>query len=137
MRDLYRRLGIDKDAPPAALSAAIQRCPNQALRADATAILNAPERREAYDDAHELLDALGSLRIGLGLTHAPHWQGELAGDFTQPPPSVSRHQQLMLKLEAILTQRQRRWRVRLAMAAGSIALIALLVAAFTLGRLSA
>ncbi|OLO02767.1 MULTISPECIES: hypothetical protein [Salinicola] len=136
MRDLYRRLEVDKDAPFVALSSAMQRCANQGLRADATAILTVSERREAYDDIHELLNALGSLRIGLGLTHAPHWQGELASDFTQPPPAISRQQQLLHKLEAVLTQRQQRWRFRLGLMAGLTVLSGLLVAAFVLGRWS-
>lgn len=137
MRDLYRRLDVAKDAPPAVLSSAMQRCANRELKADVLVVLSVPERRETYDDIHELLNAIGSLRIGLGLTHAPHWQGELASDFTQPPAATSRQQQLMHKLEAVLTQRQRRWRFRLSLIAGSVTLSALLAAAFMLGRLSA
>ncbi|WP_251977981.1 hypothetical protein [Salinicola avicenniae] len=133
MRDLYRRLGIAKDASPAALEAALKRCDHQSLKADAAAVLGTTSRRMQYDELHALLNDLGSLRVGLGLTHAPHWQGDVASDFTQPPPTVSRQQQLIQKLEAVLTQRQRRWRLRL----GLLGVVALLIAAFLLGRLTA
>ncbi|WP_110685370.1 hypothetical protein [Salinicola aestuarinus] len=133
MRDLYRRLGIPKDAAPPTLENALRRCDHQSLKVDAAAVLGVTARRRQYDDLHALLNDLGSLRVGLGLTHAPHWQGDVASDFTQPPPTLSRQQALIQKLEAVLTQRQRRWRLGL----GFFAVLLLVVAAFVLGRLTA
>ncbi|WP_110707627.1 hypothetical protein [Salinicola sp. CR57] len=133
MRDLYLRLGIAKQATPEALSRATQRCPNQSLRADAQAALGSPERRAEYDDIHRLLSDIGQLRAGLGLTHAPHWHGDAANDFSpMAAPAAARQQLLTRKLDVALRHFQTRRRRR-AWASGAIA--SGLVAAYLVGRL--
>ena len=113
MRDLYRRLGVSKDAPPDTIIRAAQRCTNHTLKADALSALGDAAHREAYDDLHDLLGDLGRLRAGLGMTHAPHWQGDAANDFSVLPQRiVVRHELLARQLEMALGNHQTRWRRR-------------------------
>lgn len=103
MRDLYKRLGVPADASPETLDTAIEACRHTALRQDADAVLRIPARREAYDQLHATLGDLGRLRARLGLTHAPHWQDDVANDFSQDSDrSLSRHQELADKLDALV-----------------------------------
>lgn len=132
MRDLYRRLGLEKAARIAAIREAIARCDNQTLKADADAVLTVAAHRVEYDELHDLLMDIGHLRVGLGLTHAPHWQGETASDFSLPPRQGSRQRQLSEKLEALAPSRRRRHR-RAAWLLGALVLFVLGVIA---GRLS-
>lgn len=133
MRDLYRRLDIDKDAKASVIAEAAARCHHQALKADVQSVLGVPERRAQYDDIHGLLTDLGHLRVGLGLTHAPHWQGETASDFSLPPRDISRQHQLSLKLEALAPPRRMRHH-RIVLCIGALLLFAL---GISLGRLLA
>lgn len=126
MQDLYRRLGVSKDAPADTIIRATQRCNNRTLKADALSALGDAAHREAYDDLHDLLGDLGRLRAGLGMTHAPHWQGDAANDFSVLPQRiVVRHELLARQLEMALGSHQTRWRRRgwlvLAVVAGLIA----------------
>ncbi|WP_087717738.1 hypothetical protein [Salinicola salarius] len=126
MQDLYRRLGVSKDAPADTIIRATQRCNNRTLKADALSALGDAAHREAYDDLHDLLGDLGRLRAGLGMTHAPHWQGDAANDFSVLPQRiVVRHELLARQLERALGSHQTRWRRRgwlvLAVVAGLIA----------------
>ncbi|MCP1316147.1 hypothetical protein [Halomonas sp. 707D7] len=84
MRDLYQRLALAPDVDAPTLEAAIEACHNRALRQDAEATLVVASHRQRYDETHRVLRDIGSLRARLGLTHAPHWQGEAANDFSQP-----------------------------------------------------
>jgi len=132
MRDLYHRLGIAKTATPRTIARAAARCTNQTLKADAQCVLGVDAHREVYDELHELLSDLGRLRTGLGMTHAPHWHGDVANDFSSPPErSVSRQEQLTAKLEIVLTRHQRR-RYRWAWLA--LAMLTALLAAYAAGR---
>ncbi|WP_342596504.1 hypothetical protein AAGT95_10915 [Salinicola lusitanus] len=111
MRDLYRRLGIAKDATPKTIVRAAERCSNRTLKADALSALGDAAHREAYDDLHDLLDDLGRLRAGLGMTHAPHWQGDTANDFSSSPERIVVRQELLTQqLQIALSRHQTRWR---------------------------
>lgn len=111
MRDLYRRLGIAKHATPKTIFRAAERCDNHSLKADAMCALGDPARRRDYDDLHALLSDLGRLRAGLGMTHAPHWQGDAANDFSPAPERIVARQELLTnKLEIALRRHQTRWR---------------------------
>ncbi|MBZ9557702.1 MULTISPECIES: hypothetical protein [unclassified Modicisalibacter] len=138
MRDLYKRLGVPADADSRTIDAAIEACRHTALKHDAEAVLGVDARRDHYDRLHRRLSDIGRLRSRLGLTHAPHWQGDVANDFSLPPDIAdSRHQQLTAKVDALVNAQTTltRWRYRL------MWLIPLLVVvtagvAFALGWLS-
>ncbi len=113
MRDLYKRLGVEPSADDATIGAAIDACDNNALKADAAAVLSVGARREAYDGLHGMLSELGRLRARLGLTHGAHWRGDVANDFSLAPDlAQSRHDQLVAKLDAAVAGQARlaRWR---------------------------
>ncbi|MFG6666226.1 hypothetical protein ACGK9R_03865 [Halomonas sp. HNIBRBA4712] len=84
MRDLYKRLALSPSVDQPTLDAALSRCAHSALRRDGEATLGDPCHRARYDELHRTLGDIGRLRAGLGLTHAPHWQGEAANDFSLP-----------------------------------------------------
>ncbi|WP_106477801.1 hypothetical protein [Phytohalomonas tamaricis] len=132
MRDLYHRLDIPRHATPDTIARAAARCANQTLQADAKSVLGIDAHREVYDELHGLLSDLGQLRAGLGMTHAPHWCGDVANDFSPPPERiVSRQAQLTAKLEIALARHQSRQRRR-----GWFALVTLaaLSTAYAAGR---
>ena len=96
MRDLYQRLALSPDANDHQINSALARCPNSALRQDATSVLAVAPHRETYDTLHHTLSDIGRLRARLGLTHGAHWQGDVANDFSLPPDNaVSRHDELV------------------------------------------
>ena len=82
MRDLYQRLALSPDANDHQINSALARCPNSALRQDATSVLAVAPHRETYDTLHHTLSDIGRLRARLGLTHGAHWQGDVANDFS-------------------------------------------------------
>jgi len=132
MRDLYRRLGVAKDATPDTIVRAAERCNNRMLKADALSTLGNAAHREAYDDLHDLLGELGRLRAGLGMTHAPHWQGDAANDFSASPHRIVVRQELLTRqLEIALGRHQTRWRRRCWLA---FAIVIGLIAAHIAGR---
>ncbi|WP_447555552.1 hypothetical protein [Vreelandella sp. EE22] len=88
MRDLYKRLALSPTVDEQTLNQALADCPNSALRQDAEATLAMDEHRKRYDELHTTLSDIGRLRAHLGLTHAPHWQGNTANDFSLPPDSA-------------------------------------------------
>ncbi|BBM06167.1 hypothetical protein HAALTHF_50040n [Vreelandella aquamarina] len=49
MRDLYQRLALTPDANNQQIKSALARCPNSALRQDATSVLAVAPHRETYD----------------------------------------------------------------------------------------
>ncbi|KFF47957.1 hypothetical protein GY26_17465 [Gammaproteobacteria bacterium MFB021] len=134
MRDLYLRLGVSPTASAEEIERAIRDCANQSLKADAQAALGSPERRAEYDEMHQLLGDIGRLRAGLGLTHAPHWHGDAANDFSPPGAPTTRQAQLTRKLDVALQQYQRRRPRRLWLA---VAVSVGLMVAHLLGRLLA
>lgn len=82
--DYARPLSTPEPAPNAneqQIDTAVARCPNSALRQDATSVLTVTPHRETYDALHGTLSDIGRLRARLGLTHGAHWQGDVANDF--------------------------------------------------------
>ncbi|AWN16845.1 hypothetical protein [Salinisphaera sp. LB1] len=133
MRDLYRRLGIPANATRRAIARSTARCDNRALQTDARRVLDDPARRRQYDDLHRLLGELGRLRANLGMTHTPHWQGDVANDFSVPAERApARLKRLDAKLAALLRRHQRRRQRTLARA---LAIALALAAAYAAGRL--
>lgn len=108
MRDLYQRLHLPRHATAADIDNAIRECPHYGLREDARAVLAHDAARQEYDALHDLLSDVGQLRAGLGMTHAPHWRGSVALDFTPPPDERrARHESLNERLDAALHPRRR------------------------------
>ncbi|WP_110655428.1 hypothetical protein [Salinicola halimionae] len=132
MRDLYRRLGVSKNATSDTIIRAAERCGNRTLKVDAISTLGNTVHREAYDDLHGVLNELGRLRANLGMTHAPHWQGDVANDFSVSPQRIVVRQELMTRqLEMALGRHQTRWRRRCWLA---LVIVIGLVAAHLAGR---
>ncbi|MFC0269230.1 hypothetical protein [Kushneria aurantia] len=103
MRDLYQRLNLAPNASPRAIRRALSHCNNQSLKQDVETTLLVPANRRCYDAHRDELAALGRLRAELGLTHAAHWQGETAHDFTpRPPRHTGRRGQLEARLNRAL-----------------------------------
>ncbi|WP_447957375.1 hypothetical protein [Vreelandella sp. EE7] len=88
MRDLYKRLALSPKVDEQTLNTALEKCANSALREDAEATLAEARHRAQYDAMHHTLSDIGRLRAGLGLSHAPHWQGDAANDFSMPPDNT-------------------------------------------------
>ncbi|HET8789850.1 MAG TPA: hypothetical protein VFM75_01440 [Modicisalibacter sp.] len=113
MRDLYKRLGVGKDASDTEISAAIEACQHTALKSEAAVVLEGKPRREEYDRLHGLLCNLGRLRARLGLSHAQYWQGSVANDFSIPPDNErSRHDELVIKISQAVTLHELYQRLR-------------------------
>lgn len=113
MRDLYKRLGVGKNASDAEIAAAIEACQHTALKSEAAVVLEGGPRREEYDRLHGLLCDLGRLRARLGLTHGHFWQGNVANDFSVAPDhECSRHDELVAKISAAVALHAiyQRWR---------------------------
>lgn len=83
MKNLYKRLKIERGAPIEKIRAAIERCSNHGVRVDAKRVLLQPASREVYDRNHELLTNIGKLRSNLGLSSSPSWDEELRKEFTK------------------------------------------------------
>jgi len=110
MRDLYQRLALTPDANNQQIKSALARCPNSALRQDATSVLAVAPHRETYDTLHHTLSDIGRLRARLGLTHGAHWQGDVANDFSLPPDNaISRHDELVDRVSHAVSL-YNRWR---------------------------
>lgn len=108
MRDLYKRLCIEREASAAEVESAVQGCPHYELREDARAVFQSETTRRDYDALHDLLSDVGRLRADLGMTHAPHWRGSVALDFT--PAAVerrARRDSLNERLDDALAPRRR------------------------------
>ena len=65
MRDLYQRLSLPPNANEQQIDTAVARCPNSALRQDATSVLTVTPHRETYDALHGTLSDIGRLRARL------------------------------------------------------------------------
>lgn len=87
MRNLYKRLGISKYASTADIEAAIGRTTDATLRADASAVLLQPARRDAYDRIHTTLGDLSRLRAAFGMTHTENGLDEATEDFPKCQPA--------------------------------------------------
>ncbi|AYF32590.1 hypothetical protein CUU95_01575 [Vreelandella alkaliphila] len=110
MRDLYQRLTLTPDASDQEINSAVARCPNSALRQDAETVLGVAEHRDAYNKLHKTVSDIGQLRARLGLTHAAHWQGDVANDFSLPPDhAISRHDELIDRV-SLAVSLYNRWR---------------------------
>ena len=83
MKDLYKRLGVESNAPEEHLRRAISRS-NDPCRGDAEYILLDANRRAVYDRNHRLLSTIGHLRGRLALGLRPFWSHGNHQDFTQP-----------------------------------------------------
>ena len=101
MRNLYARLNVSAAATPDEIRVAIARCPNASLRADATEVLLAVDRRRSYDRVHNVLTDIGQLRASLGLGHGDNWRGDEAADYTFPPvPARSKYREFKAKIDS-------------------------------------
>ncbi|NGO88616.1 MAG: hypothetical protein GBQ79_02980 [Halomonas sp.] len=110
MRDLYQRLSLPPNANEQQIDTAVARCPNSALRQDATSVLTVTPHRETYDALHGTLSDIGRLRARLGLTHGAHWQGDVANDYSLPPDhAISRHDELVDRVSHAVSL-YNRWR---------------------------
>ena len=87
MRDLYRKLEIEKTASKEEIVAALEAHPDLAGYA---AILLDEERRAAYDRVHTTLKMLGTLRFRLDLDKSDVWFIQHYRDFAiMPKPILS------------------------------------------------
>ena len=101
MRNLYARLNVSAAATPDEIRAAIARCPNASLRADATEVLLEADRRRSYDRVHNVLTDIGQLRASLGLGHGDNWRGDEASDYTFPSvPARSKYREFKAKIDS-------------------------------------
>lgn len=133
MRDLYKRLGVDKQASDEEISMAIEACQHTALKSEAAVVLEGKPRRDEYDRLHGLLCDLGRLRARLGLTHGQYWRGSVANDFSIPPDNErSRHDELVIKISQAVslleTYQRRRHYLPWLVCAGFIGVAALVIA---------
>lgn len=78
MKDLYSNLGIDPGASEEEVVAALEGRPDLAAYAS---VLQADDRRAAYDRTHAALTAIGALRHRLGLDSERSWFLENYPDF--------------------------------------------------------
>ena len=78
MRDLYSRLGIDRDASVAGIEAAVSKCQDRELAESAKMILlgSASTRRD-YDSCHRTLNSLSVVRNTLRIRVGSSWGQEL------------------------------------------------------------
>jgi len=81
LKDLYKQLGVPRDANADAIRAALAGAAPDA-RAAAEFVLLDPVRRAVYDRNHRLLATIGQLRLHLGLNLAPFWARGSFADFT-------------------------------------------------------
>jgi len=78
MKDLYRRLGVNRTATHAELEEALGQ--NRDMAAYATVLLN-EQKRAVYDRAHSALTTIGVLRQRLGLDPDRSWFVDQYADF--------------------------------------------------------
>lgn len=110
MRDLYQRLAVSPEANDQEIKRAVANCQHSALRQDAEAVFTVAERRDVYDTLHDTVSDIGRLRARLGLSHGPHWQGDVANDFSLPPDhAISRHDELVDRVSHAVSL-YNRWR---------------------------
>lgn len=83
MKDLYGRLNLPPYASTNAIRAALELCRDPQIKADAQAVLLDPKHRAAYDRAHRLLSAVGTLRRRTNLHLRPFWARSGNQDFSR------------------------------------------------------
>lgn len=81
MRNLYGQLGLRSNASEAEIRAAVGRCADNELRADAQAVLLNPQVRRVYNQAHAALSNVGYIRHNLNLRSAPNWNSQADANF--------------------------------------------------------
>jgi hypothetical protein len=81
MRNLYGHLGLRSNASEADIRAAIGRCTDNELRADAQAVLLNPQVRRVYDQAHTAVSNVGFIRHNLSLRTTPNWNSQADANF--------------------------------------------------------
>lgn len=91
MKNLYKRLGITKDASPDTIREALQSVSDVRLRKEIEYVLLTPERRRVYDRTHVLLNHIGQLRANLGLLHSPNWIDAETTEYNTTPDSTRPH----------------------------------------------
>jgi hypothetical protein len=106
MKDLYAHLHVDPAATDATIRQALASASPE-LRSDVEAVLLSPRRRQIYDRNRDLLNAIGELRLHLGLTYTRFWaRSELREFWRQPTPvepKPGRHVDSMLIASAFRT----------------------------------
>ena len=90
MRNLYGQLGLRSNASEADIRAAVGRCTDGELRADAQAVLLNPQVRRAYDQAHKALSNVGYIRHNVGLRGASNWNSQADANFRFNQPAQTR-----------------------------------------------
>ena len=86
MRDLYRRLALERSASPEEIRAALERLPDMKSY---SAILLDEERRAVYDRAHNTLKMIALLRFRLGLDKSDNSFIQRYPDFAIMPKPVT------------------------------------------------
>jgi curved DNA-binding protein CbpA len=86
MRDLYRRLALERSASPEEIRAALERLPDMKSY---SAILLDEERRAVYDRAHNTLKMIALLRFRLGLDESDNSFIQRYPDFAIMPKPVT------------------------------------------------
>ena len=86
MRDLYRRLALERSASPEEIRAALERLPDMKSY---SAILLDEERRAVYDRAHNTLKMIAMLRFRLGLDKSDNSFIQRYPDFAIMPKPVT------------------------------------------------
>lgn len=79
MKDLYRELGLSRNATNEQLAEALGKNPEWA---DYASVLLNERKRAVYDRAHAALTAIGALRQRLGLDKEASWFAEKNPDFS-------------------------------------------------------
>jgi len=86
VRDLYRRLALERSASPEEIRAALERLPDMKSY---SAILLDEERRAVYDRAHNTLKMIAMLRFRLGLDKSDNSFIQRYPDFAIMPKPVT------------------------------------------------
>lgn len=86
MRDLYRRLALERSASPEEIRAALERLPEMKPY---SAVLLDEERRAAYDRVHTTLKMIALLRFRLGLDKSDNSFIRHYSDFAIMPKPVA------------------------------------------------
>lgn len=93
MKDLYSKLGIDRNASAGEVQAALEARPEMG---ECSAILLSAEKRAIYDSTHSTLKMIGGLRHKLGLDSGHSWFLDHCPDFApkqamaKPPTDPAR-----------------------------------------------
>jgi curved DNA-binding protein CbpA len=73
MKNYYRTLGVSRNASMETLKSVIDTHPDRAVAEKASYILLEKDRRDAYDQHHEVLSRIGAMRSRFGLSNTGTW----------------------------------------------------------------